>query len=126
MLAIYKKELRCFFSSMIAPAVIAFILMFAGLFVSLGSLFSLAASIETSYTNTLFVLLIAVPLLSMRSLAREKSSGTQKLLDSLPVSPVTYIIGKFFAKASDEDKPPGFVIIQSAASIRSDTLFTKP
>jgi len=97
MLAIYKKELRCFFSSMIAPAVIAFILMFAGLFVSLGSLFSLAASIETSYTNTLFVLLIAVPLLSMRSLAREKSSGTQKLLDSLPVSPVTYIMGKFFA-----------------------------
>lgn len=97
MSAIYKKELRCFFSSMIAPAVIVFILLFAGLFVSLGSLFSLASSIETSYTNTLFVLLIAVPVLSMRALARERSHGTQKLLDSLPISSWDCILGKFFA-----------------------------
>ena len=82
---------------MIAPAVMAFILLFAGIFVSLNSLFSYASSIETSYTNTLFVLLIAVPVLSMNALAREKSIGTVRLLDSLPIRPVQYVLGKFLA-----------------------------
>lgn len=97
MFAVYKKELRSYFCSMIAPALIGFILLFSGIFVSLNSLFSYAASIETSYTSTLFVLLIAVPVLSMRSLAHERSGGTQLLLDSLPLKPISVILGKYFA-----------------------------
>ncbi len=97
MKALYKKELRTYFYSMTAPAVIVFILLFGGFFVSLNSLFSLASSIETSYSNTLFVLLVAIPVLSMKGFASEKSSGTQKLVDSLPISSLSYLLSKFFA-----------------------------
>lgn len=97
MLAIYKKELRSAFYSLVAPALIAFILLFAGFFVSLNSLFNFASSIETSYSNTLFVLLIAVPVLSMRALAQERGAGTETLLNSLPVRSHLVILGKYFA-----------------------------
>ena len=97
MLAIYKKELKSAMYSMIAPALIAFILLFSGFFVSLNSLFNFASSIETSYSNTLFVLLIAVPVLSMRAFAGERGSGTYLLLGSLPIKTVDLLIGKYLA-----------------------------
>ncbi len=97
MFAIYKKELRSAFYSFVAPALIAFILLFSGFFVSLNSLFNLASSIETSYSNTLFVLLIAVPVLSMRALAQERGTGTQILISSLPIKQSRVILGKYFA-----------------------------
>jgi len=97
MLSVYKKELRSYLVSFTGPAVMAFILLFSGIFVSMYSFFSLTASIETSYANTLFVLLVAVPVLSMKSLAEERHSKTDLLLSSLPLRVSSVVLGKFFA-----------------------------
>ena len=97
MYPVYKKELKSYFSTLTGYAVIAFMLLFSGIFVSVYSLFSFGPSIETSYNNFVMVLIVAVPVLSMRAIADERRSGSYILLNSLPIKPISYILAKFFA-----------------------------
>ena len=97
MRAVYKKELKSYFSTLTGFAVIAFMLLFSGIFISVYSLFSYGPAIETSYTNFLIVLIFAVPVLTMRAIAEERRSGTYILLNSLPINPLSYILAKYFA-----------------------------
>ena len=97
MRSIYKKEIKSYFSTLTGFAVIAFMLLFSGIFVSVYSLFSYASSVEVSYTNFLIVLIVAVPVLAMRAIAEERRSGTYILLNSLPIKPISYILAKYFA-----------------------------
>lgn len=48
-------------------------------------------------SNTSIILLLVLPLLTMRLLAEEKKQGTFELLLTYPVADVTVIAGKFFA-----------------------------
>lgn len=97
MLPIYKKELKSYFVSFTGPAVIAFMLLFSGIFVSIYCFFSYTSSIETTYSSTVFVLIVAVPLLTMRSISEERHSKTDLLIGSLPIRPVSFVLGKYFA-----------------------------
>lgn len=97
MFAIYKKELRSYFSSPVAYALI-------GLFILLTSVFFILINVQQSYadfTSNLstmgFLLLFIVPILTMRILADERKSGTEVLLVTSPVSISNIVIGKFLA-----------------------------
>lgn len=97
MLAIYKKELRAYFSNVIGWLFIAFLLFFTGIFATSINLRQMSANFEFVVLNASIVLLLGIPVLTMRSVADEKGQKTDKLLYSLPMKASSIIIGKYLA-----------------------------
>lgn len=109
MSAVYKKELRIFFSGFIGYGIIAFYLLFAGVFVTMNNLYGQSPTLETTYSYLILALLMIVPVLTMRTLADERQSGTFLLLSSLPLRTVDYVLGKYFALLTALAIPMGIV-----------------
>ncbi|MBE6619177.1 MAG: hypothetical protein E7626_05275 [Ruminococcaceae bacterium] len=97
MLAVYKREMKSFFDGFTGYISTAFFLLFAGIFVTVTNLFVGNSSIEASYSVTVFVYLIAIPILTMKIMSEEKRSGSFLLLRALPLRTRDYILGKYFA-----------------------------
>lgn len=98
MTAIYKKELRSYFSNVIGWVFMAFFLVLAGLFFFLYNLLqgSLDFSVVYSAIEIFFVLLL-IPVLTMKSMADEKHQKTDQLLYTSPVSVSKVVLGKYLA-----------------------------
>jgi ABC-2 type transport system permease protein len=97
MSAVYRKELRTYFTGMTAPVFIAFILLMTGIFTVVYNLQGLYPNFEVTVNQVVFVYLLAVPVLTMRSVAEEKRSRTDQLLYSLPVSMTSIVMAKYLA-----------------------------
>ncbi len=113
---ICQKELRSYFYSPIAYVVITIFVVIAGYFFQniLGSyvqlsMYAMREPELTQYLNftdgifgPLFgnltvILLLMMPLLTMRLLAEEKRAGTFELLLTYPLRDIETVLGKFFA-----------------------------
>ena len=97
MTAIFKRELRSYFRGMTGYVFIALFLAVLGIYVSAICLNYHSPKFEYIYFNTTFIFLIAVPVLSMRSIAEERRQKTDQLLYSLPISTAEIVLGKYFA-----------------------------
>lgn len=97
MIAIFKRELRSYMNNVIGYAVIAFILICAGLMFTYQNL--LNASPDPSYAMLpmQLVLIVAIPVLTMRSQSEEKRNRMDRFLYSLPLRPVSVVLGKYLA-----------------------------
>ncbi len=101
MLAVYKKELRTYFTSVIGWVFIAFMLVLVGLYFMIFNLMY-------GYTNfsyvfqgiQMFFVLLLVPVLTMRIVAEENRQKTDQLLYTSPVSISKIIVGKYLALIS--------------------------
>lgn len=109
MIAVYKKELRVLFSGLMGYGMIAFYLLFAGVFVTMNNLFGQNPSLESTYSYLLFALIMIIPVLTMRALAEERQSGSFLLLSSLPIRTSDYVLGKYFALLTQLAIPMGIV-----------------
>mgnify|MGYP001082570166 CR=1 FL=1 len=98
MLAIYKKELKVYFSGLFGYLLIALCLLFAGVFVALMHLIAASADYAMSLVPMQWVLIILVPFLSMRAIAEERHNRTDLLLYSLPLRSSDIVIGKYLAQ----------------------------
>jgi ABC-2 type transport system permease protein len=116
LIALYRRELSYYFQSPVAYAVITLFLLLCGYFFynllgyfNLESmqvmqnpmqarLLSLTASVLAPlFGNMSSVLLLMLPLLTMRLFAEERRSGSAELLFTYPVSDAQVIMGKFLA-----------------------------
>lgn len=97
MKAIYKRELASYFNNMIGPVCVAFMLAVVGLYFMAYNLFSGYPSFATALSASLFLFLIAIPILTMRSMAEDRRARTDQLLLTAPVSVTQVVLGKFFA-----------------------------
>lgn len=116
MIAIYKRELAFFFSSIIAYVVLTVFLLIAGYFfynlLAYFNLISMRAMqnpylakqlsltdgvLQPLFGNISIVLLLILPLLTMRLLSEERKSGTAELLFTYPIRDMDVILGKYFA-----------------------------
>ena len=98
MLAIYKRELRSFFHGMMGYVLTAFLLAASGIyFLALNLGYGLTDFGYYTLYRTTFVLLLYVPVLTMRSFAEERHSRTDQLLLTSPVSVGGIVLGKYFA-----------------------------
>ena len=97
MLAIYKKELRSYFTSMIGYVFIAVFLVIIGIFFFLNNLLSRVANFEYTIANVSFIFVLLVPLLTMRLMAEENKQKTDQLLLTSPVTAWDIVMGKFLA-----------------------------
>lgn len=109
MISVLKKELRAAYTGFLGYALSAFYLLFAGVFVTMNNLYGKDASIENTYSYILFALLMIIPVLTMRSLAEERQSGTYLLLSSLPIRTMDFVLGKYFALLTVLAIPIGLV-----------------
>ncbi len=99
MIAIYKKELKSYFTSMMGYVFVAFVLVVVGIYFASYNLNAYPLIGYTLY-NVTFLFLILVPILTMRSIAEEQRNKTDQLLYTSPVSLISIVIGKFLALIS--------------------------
>ena len=113
-LAIAQKELRSYFVSPIAYVVIGLFAVLFGVFFVSSLSFLLRISLQAGMMegappinvneymirpllgNTGVIMLFVLPMITMRSYAEEKRSGTIELLLSSPLTDLQIILGKFF------------------------------
>lgn len=97
MLAIYKKELRSYFTSMIGYVFISIFLIIFGIFFYMNNLLTTTANFEYTVANASFLFVLLVPLLTMRLMAEENKQKTDQLLLTSPITAGDIIFGKFLA-----------------------------
>ena len=98
MTAIYKRELKSWFHGMMGYVLTAFLLAATAIyFLALNLGYGLTDFSYYTLYRTLFILLLYVPVLTMRSLAEERHSRTDQLLLTSPVSVWGIVLGKYFA-----------------------------
>ena len=97
MLAIYKRELKSYLTSMVGYLFMFFVLLIAGIYFSAYQLSAAYPKFEYTLNAMTFVFLIAVPILTMRVLAEERKQKTDQLLLTSPVSVSGIVIGKYLA-----------------------------
>lgn len=95
MLAIFKKELRSYFTSMIGYLFIGFFLAIVGVYFMAYNLQGGYANFEYVLNSMVFVFVILVPILTMRLLAEEKKQKTDQLLFTSPLSVSKIVVGKY-------------------------------
>ena len=96
--AIFKRELRSCFHGMIGYVLTAFMLVSTSIyFVALNLGYGPTDFGYYTLYRTIFMLLLYIPVLTMRSFAEERHSRTDQLLLTSPVPTWGIVLGKYFA-----------------------------
>lgn len=98
-LAIFRRELRGYFSTPLAYVFIVIFLFLTGIFTFyMGSFFVRAqADLKPFFNFHPWLYLFLVPAIAMRLWAEERKSGSIELLLTLPLSTWSTVVGKFLA-----------------------------
>lgn len=97
MLAIYKREMRSYFTTPTGYIFAAVFLCVSGFLFAFSTLQMQTADVSSYYQFLLYGYIIIIPLLTMRSFADEKKNGTEQLLLTSPVSLFSMVMAKFMA-----------------------------
>ena len=101
MLALFRKELTLFFSSLIGYIAIGLFLIANGLFIWVLPEFSVLeygyASLDQLFSLAPFIFLILIPAITMRSFAEERKAGTIEILSTKPLTDMDIVMGKYLA-----------------------------
>ncbi len=97
MFAIYKRELKSYFCGMIGVLFIAVLLLMVGIFMAVNNLMVAYPNFEYSLSGVLFILLLMIPILTMRSVSEDIHARTSQLLYSLPMKLSSVVLAKYFA-----------------------------
>lgn len=111
MIAVFQRELASYFKGIMGYLFAAFILVFAGIYTMAYNLSGYYANFEYVLDSISFIYLIAVPILTMRSIAEEKKQKTDQLLYSLPIRLSDVVIGKYLAMLAVLAVPMGVLAL---------------
>lgn len=100
MLAIFKREFKSYFQNVIGWLFVAALLAVYGLYFYVYNLKNGYPYISYDLNGIGFIMMIAVPILTMRSLSDEKKTKTDQLMLTSPVSVGRIVAGKYFAMAA--------------------------
>lgn len=95
--AIYKKELKSYFTSMIGCVFLAIMLIIISIYFFVVNMLNMYAEMSTTLNAITFVIVLIMPIITMRTLAEENKQKTDQLLFTAPVSIVKIILGKYLA-----------------------------
>ena len=97
MLAIYKKELRSYFTTAIGYVYVGVFLAASALLACYSTLMQGTYDTSNYFVYLLFSFIILIPLLTMKLFSEEKKLRTEQLLLTAPVNITGMILGKYFA-----------------------------
>lgn len=96
--AIYKRELRSYFTTPIGYVFLAVYLAVNGFAFSISTLEAGAnSSIASYFVFTIFILAVVLPILTMKLFSEERKNGTEQGLLTAPVSITSIVLGKYLA-----------------------------
>ncbi len=96
--AVFKREFRSFFTSPVGYIVFAVLFAFSGYFFFLYNLYSGQTSLSYVFDGLFtIVLLLVLPILSMRLLSDDKRQKTDQALLTAPTGLTGVVVGKFLA-----------------------------
>ena len=99
MTAVFERELKSYFDGMTGYFFAAFLIFLAGMYTMIYCFKNLYPYYEYVIYELCFFYLIAIPILTMKSIAEDKKQKTDQLLYSLPLSMAQIVMGKFLAMA---------------------------
>lgn len=97
MKAILKRETRAYFDSLIGYIFLTAFFASSGVLFGVTSLQYGSTDMGSMYSGLFFILLVLIPILTMRTLSEEKRQKTDQLLLTAPISLSALVIGKFLA-----------------------------
>lgn len=97
MSAIFKRELKGYFTGVIGYVFLVIYLAVAGLVFSYTTMLSMSSDVTNFYTLMLVFSAIMLPLLTMKSFSEERKTKTEQLLLTAPVSIPAMVFGKLLA-----------------------------
>lgn len=97
MSAIYKRELRAYYHSMIGWVFTAAMLVLVGIYFMAYNMYQGYVYFSYALGSACNMLMLLVPVLTMRSMSEERASRTDQLLLTAPVSVGSIVLGKFLA-----------------------------
>lgn len=100
MLAIYKREFKSYFQSMVGCVFVAFLVAFTGIYFTAYNLNAGYPYFSYTLSGSLIVFIVGSPLITMRSFAEERKNKTDQLLLTAPVSLTKIVLGKYLAMIS--------------------------
>jgi ABC-2 type transport system permease protein len=97
LLAVYKRELRAYFTSSTGFIFMGFFLLLSGFFYAMTNIFGASPDYNSVLGNITFIFLIVVPILTMRLMPDDKRQRTDQLLYTSPLSISGIVLGKYLA-----------------------------
>lgn len=97
MFAIYKKEMRTYFTTPLGYIFLAVFLAVSGFMFAISTMQSQTSDVSGYFQIMIFGYIVIVPLLTMRSFAEERRTRTEQLLMTSPVSIPAMVFAKFLA-----------------------------
>lgn len=127
MKTVFRKEMIQYKVTPIGAVFLAAFWAFTGYYFTINILLSARSDISSFFQNVFSLLMILIPLLTMRIYSEEKRQGTDQLLLTSPISIWSIVFGKFLATfciflLGSLSVIPGLIILYSFNSL--DTLMT--
>ncbi|MDR1001492.1 MAG: ABC transporter permease [Clostridiales bacterium] len=97
MIAIIKKEMRGYFNSWIGYVFLFILVGLVGVFFTLINIYSMSGAFQNALGNITILLLLLVPVLTMRLFAEEARQKTDQLLYTSPVPVTSIVLAKFLS-----------------------------
>jgi ABC-2 type transport system permease protein len=97
MIAIFKREMRAYFTTSIGYIFLATALALSAIALGLTTLLVKSSDTGMYFSFLLFVMMIILPVLTMRTFSEEKKAKTEQLLLTAPISTTQMVLGKFFS-----------------------------
>ena len=100
MFAIYKKEMRSYFTNPIGYIFTGIFLVFSAILCCYTTLLVKSYDTSTYFSLMIYAFVILIPLLTMRLFAEERKMRTEQLLLTAPVTLTGMVMGKYLAALS--------------------------
>ncbi len=100
MFAIYKREMHSYFTTPIGYLFVAVYLAASGALFAATTLFSMSSDTTEYFSYMLFLFVVMLPLLTMKSFSEERKQKTEQLVLTAPVSLFGMVFAKYLAAIS--------------------------
>ncbi len=100
MVAIFKREMKAYFTSPIAYIYLAVFYLISGFYFSTMNLNGKTSDMSYVFAGVFTIMMILIPLLTMRLFADEKKQKTDQCLLTAPVNLAEIVMGKFMAASA--------------------------
>ncbi|MCI5752737.1 MAG: ABC transporter permease [Oscillospiraceae bacterium] len=95
--AIFRREIKAYFTSPIAYIFIAVFYVYTGMYFVGTNIYSATTDMTYVFSGVFTLMMIMLPLLTMRLMSEEKKQKTDQCLLTAPVNLAAIVMGKFFA-----------------------------
>ncbi len=95
--AIFRREMKAYFTSPIAYIFIAVFYVYTGYFFVMGNIYSGSTEMSNLFATVFTIMMFLLPLLTMRLFSEEKKQKTEQALLTAPVNLFEIVFGKFLA-----------------------------